>query len=597
MMGRSQQTWLGLIGLIIGLSVSACPTLNSETTCRRLCKSALICGVLPSALGSQEVDGDTESSIGSCVERCKSSISTDTEIEKIVNCLGRYSEPKKEPLSCTPTCDDMISCMTSAISSGEIGAQALGTSQLTITMLPANFWLSTKENTSWCPEQFDGAPTLAEIYENADLPAEVLPILELVRTSYDQLETELSNAADDTERLLVLDDFETRRYNNEILLPGSLIPRLRLELEAGGWQTSGLINGAGPGSCIKDQLYWSKLSIFGGDDLDTTESITARLQEEVSGEQSISVFSNGFDICQRNKKYTDKKEAAICEYRLTNSEETCKSFVMPLCGDSHCNGGLAGCDPLMCFYQQTPPARACSELGAETIFLGYEREGTRYLSEEAVSCDNTVSTVLENVPLGDATPIAVVRGTINPLGFEVPGEEQLLCAANATPPAPNPMPTEYRTTAQTASGSQRNAEFDATVDPFDEVLPGEYCWVIYGEPTRIVAGEGDLAVPSPFVQYLKGAIDPGVRLGLMPPQLPIGCGCLLNPANCENHENGNCDDGIDNDGDGATDYYAPECLKPQVLSGGKTDLGFPFPGSPDFGRQPHLRPCTSNDSG
>ncbi len=592
-MKRSRLTWLAPFGLSIGLSLSACPTtLESESTCAELCRGAYICGVLPSALGSNFLGGGANSVIESCTMRCESSKSVDTEIQNIIECLSLYSEPPQGPNACTPTCDQMIACMRSEISTGQLGTEALGTARLNITMLPANFWLSTKENASWCPEEFDGAPTLADIYQDADLSAEILPILNLVRASYDQLETGLTEAVDNTERLKVLDDFETRRYNNEILLPGSLIPRLRLELEGGGWEASGLINGAGPGSCIKDQLYWSELSIFGDDDLDSVESIQERLMEEVSGEKSISVFSSGFDICQRNKGYNDATGSVICEYPISNSDEICKSFVMPLCGIDECNGGIVGCDPLMCFYQQTPPSRACSELGAETIFLGYEREGTRYLSEEPLECDNAVNTVIENVPLGDATPFAVIRGSLD---IDVPGDEPLLCGTSATPPAPTP--TRDLRALGGPPGTPRNAEDEFTIGPFDDVKPGEYCWVIYGEPTKIIAGEGDLVVPSPFVEYLRGAVDPGVRLGLLPPQLPIGCGCLLNPERCESHENGNCNDGIDNDGDGATDYYAPECLKPQLVSGQPTDFGFPFPGSPNFDSPGHLKACAPGNSG
>ncbi len=592
MMRRSRQTWLALGGLTIGLSLAACPTQTSESVCESLCQGAYICGIIPSALGSQLVDDGAESSIESCTLRCKSSKSSNEEFTEIIKCLEKYVKPPKEPNLCTPTCDEMVKCMQTATSTGKIGAEALGTSQLTITMVPANFWLSTKDNTSWCPKQFGGAPALADIYQNDELPGDVLTALELVRTSYDQLETGLTEAADNPARLTVLDDFATLRYNNEILLPGSLIPRLRAEIEAGGWEASGLIHGSSPGSCIRDEIYWSEQSIFNDESLATLEEVTERLKEEVSGDRSFSVFSNGFDICDRNRDYNDERGAAICEYPLATEPTACRSFVLPPCAIDDCDGGLAGCDPLLCFYQQTPPSRACSELGAEIIFLGYEREGTRYLSEEPLDCDNAVSTVLEDVPIGDVTPIAIVRGS---LGIDVPGDERLVCGSTASPPAPAPA-QEIRS-GQAPSGTQRNVEDVAALDPFDSVAPGDYCWVIYGEPTKAIAGNGDLLVPSPFVEYLNGAIDPGVRLGIMPPQLPVGCGCVLNPANCENHENGNCNDGIDNDGDGATDYYAPECLKPKTATGEEVEFDFPFPPTPNFDSPTHLRACASVNSG
>jgi hypothetical protein len=133
--------------------------------------------------------------------------------------------------------------------------------------------------------------------------------------------------------------------------------------------------------------------------------------------------------------------------------------------------------------------------------------------------------------------------------------ETLRCGSSEGAPAPELSEEIAADVGEPAPGGARSS----VSDPFSDPEPGSYCWVVHGDATQVVAGDRALVVPSPFVEFLREAIKPASRFGLIAPQLPIGCACELDPSRCENLANGNCRDGKDNDGDGLADYYAPEC--------------------------------------
>ena len=547
---------LSLGGLLFGLSLSACPgPPGSESACTSLCQSAYACGVIPSALGNGISSTDEETVVSSCVERCRSSNSDRNDVAKVKECLNLY-QPNDSVDVCAPECSQVVACMRSAVSTGDIGAESLGSSNVTVTMIPADLWLSTKENASWCPEGIGEVPRLREYYGNAEILAPVTTILVKMGGSYETLLTGLDMAADDQGRLDVLDQMETGLFNGEYLLPGSLLPILRAELEAGGWSTPSVVDGdLVPGGCIRQLIDDTRDSLLEGVNTDDPVSVMARLEEEVDGAEAFEVFSSGFSVCQQNSDYIGVSGAKECQQALGGDDEKCRVFGKPMCNVGDCDGGLAGCDPLMCFFEELPPSRACSDLGIDEVFLGYERDGSKFIDQEPKLCDGTViDSVFPGVAVSVVTPFAVVRGRLKSLGG-IPGQEVLRCGIDDAAPPPEPSEELAAEAASPLPGVARAS----VTDPFDDPEPGEYCWVVHGDPTQVVAGDRDLVVPSPFVEFLREAIKPGSRFGLLAPQLPIGCACELDPSRCENLENGNCRDGKDNDGDGLADYYAPEC--------------------------------------
>ncbi len=562
-MGWTEAYWgrrvglLSLGGLLVGLSLAACPgPPGSESACTSLCQSAYACGVIPSALGNGISSMDEDTVVNSCIERCRSSDPARNDVAKVTSCLSLY-QPTDSVDVCAPECSKVVACMRSAVSTGDIGAESLGTSNVTVTMVPADLWLSTKENATWCPEGIGEVPRLREYYGNDEILTPVTEILVKVGASYQALLTGLDMAADDQGRLAVLDEMETGLFNGELLLPGDLVPRLRAELEAGGWSTPSVVDGdLVPGGCIRQLIDDTRDSLLEGVNTDDPESVRARLEEEVEGEGAFEVFSSGFSVCQQNSDYIGVTGAKQCQQSLGGDSDKCRVFGKPMCSVGDCDGGLAGCDPLMCFFEQLPPSRACSDLGIDEVYLGYERDGSKFIDQDPQTCDGTViKTVFPEVAVSVVTPFAVVRGRLKSLG-DIPGRELLRCGvADEAPPQPEAPPELAAGAAPPLPGVARAS----ATDPFDDPEPGEYCWVVHGEPTQVVAGDRDLVVPSPFVEFLREAIKPGSRFGLLAPQLPIGCACELDPGRCENLANGNCRDGKDNDGDGLADYYAPEC--------------------------------------
>lgn len=552
--GRWHLGGLGL-GLGLGLSLSGCPgPPGSQSECTSLCQSAYACGVIPSALGNGIASSDEETVVNSCIDRCQSSDSTRNDVTVVKECLSRY-QPTDSVDVCAPECTQVVSCLRSAVFTGDIGAESLGTSNVTVTMVPADLWLSTKENASWCPEGIGEVPLLREYYGGEEVAATITELLTKAALSYDVLLTGLNGAADAEARLDVLDAMETGVFGGDYLLPASLLPTLRAELVADGWATPSVVDGdLVPGGCVRQLIHDTAEALLDGIDLADPASVTARLEEEVSGEDAFEVFSSGFSVCQQNSDYIGVTGAKGCEQTISGTDK-CRVFGKPMCNIGDCDGGLAGCDPLMCFFEQLPPSRACSDLGIDEVFLGYERDGTKFIDQEPLLCDGTViEAVFPEVAVSVVTPFAVVRGRLKSIG-QIPGMETLRCGSSEGAPAPELSEEIAADMGEPAPGGARSS----VSDPFSDPEPGSYCWVVHGDATQVVAGDRALVVPSPFVEFLREAIKPASRFGFVAPQPPIGCACELDPSRCENLANGNCRDGKDNDGDGLADYYAPEC--------------------------------------
>ncbi|MEZ4382724.1 MAG: hypothetical protein R3A79_15410 [Nannocystaceae bacterium] len=547
------------LGLVSGVGLSGCPNATPKFTdarCTTLCQSARACGVIPSALGGASVSSDGDY-VDLCTERCLSSDPSRADIATIVDCLSLY-DPADVVDTCAPECVSVVQCMRTAVSTGDVGSEALGSAEVTVTMVPADFWLSTKENKSWCPEGLDEVPLLSSYYRDAGVAAEMAGLLLKVSQGFDALEAGLAAAADDDERIAAIDQVEGGVYGGTYILPPDLLPTLRRELEADGWGAPDYLDGdLAPGGCVRGLISTARDAVLAGVDPTSVDSVAARLEREAVGDDAFQVFSGGFSVCQQNADYIGVTGAQGCEQELAGDSGQCRSFGKPMCEIADCDGGLAGCDPLRCFYQGLPPSRACAELGIEEIYLGYESDGTKYLSEAPLQCDGAVvEAVFPKVSIGVVTPFAVVRGRLGG-NSRIPGREILACG-KAEAGAPAPAGHGDARTRPAGDGATTPRVGDS-VDPFSDPSEGDYCWLIHGEPTSLRAGPSALVVPSPYVEYLKEAVKPAVRLGIIAPRLPQGCACEIHTDSCERLGGGNCRDGKDNDGNGSADYHAPEC--------------------------------------
>jgi hypothetical protein len=558
-MTRRGRFFTAALGLLCGLGLAGCPNTALKFTsaqCTTLCQSARACGVIPSALGGVTGATSDEDYVDLCAERCLSSNPARADIATIVECLSKY-DPADVVDACAPECTAVVQCMRSAVSTGDVGSEALGSATVTVTMVPADFWLSTKENQSWCPEGLYEVPLLGEYYRDAEIASQMTGVLLKVSQGFDALEAGLAAAADDDERIAAIDQVEGGVYAGTYILPPDLLPTLRREIEADGWGAPDYLDGdLAPGGCIRGLIAGARDAILKDVDVASPASVAARLEREAVGDEAFQVFSGGFAVCQQNSDYIGVSGAQACQQELAGESGQCRTFGKPMCEITDCDGGLAGCDPLMCFYEGLPPSRACAELGIEEIYLGYESDGTKYISETPSLCNGAVvEATFPGVAIGVVTPFAIVRGRLSG-NSRIPGQETLSCGKGDAAAPAGERPGE-RTQGAADGDLQPRAGDD--IDPFEEPPAGDYCWVIHGEATSLRAGPSDLVVPSPYVEYLKEAIKPAVRLGIISPRLPLGCACEIHSDSCERLGGGNCRDGKDNDGNGSADYHSPEC--------------------------------------
>ncbi|MCA9634473.1 MAG: hypothetical protein KC420_00375 [Myxococcales bacterium] len=494
----------------------------------------------------------------------------------MVACLELY-DPVDTYDFCAPECKSVVQCLRSATARGEVGSEALGSADVTVVMVPADFLMSTLENQTWCDPSLTAVPILGDYYRAEGAVAEVTALLTSVRSGFGALKA-LDDAVDDDARLAILDTIETEIYARDYVLPMWLVPRLRSEIAAGGWARVGLANGdLSEGGCIRELINEVRAQILGDVELADPTSVAARMEAEVSGDAAIEVFSGGYAVCQQNSDYIGALFASECSVALGGESDQCRSYRRPYCRSGECEGGVGGCDPLLCYYGDQPPSRACSQLGITEIFLGYELDGTKYVTDVGSTCDGSVvSATFSGVSVGVVTPFAVVHGRLSGPS-RIPGGETLRCGSEDAR-------REERPIATPTAGRPRASH------AFNEPDAGDYCWVIHGAPTQLVAGESRLVVPSPFLEYLKEAIKPAVRFGIQEPRLPMGCGCEISESACEDHSIERCDDGIDNDFDGVADYFNPECAPfanqmPYYEMRAKVDAGGvgPCPGGMETG--------------
>ena len=190
----------------------------------------------------------------------------------------------------------------------------------------------------------------------------------------------------------------------------------------------------------------------------------------------------------------------------------------PPCSAADCLLDSPACDRTLCDADVSPPGRDCGFFGIESVTLGYRTdEGVEILGEPILGCSSrtVVTTVFEDVKVGVIVPVAVVEGT---------------------------LPTSF------------------LPDGGEVADDGSFRWYVEGEPRWVSAGEARLQIPSPLLEHtIYRYEDPLEFLGWVLPRVPRGRGCDDQPLLCETLSNGNCDDGIDNDGDGFADGATPWC--------------------------------------
>lgn len=192
---------------------------------------------------------------------------------------------------------------------------------------------------------------------------------------------------------------------------------------------------------------------------------------------------------------------------------------LALCSGDACHGGVNyyNCDARLCTLSPAPSID-CADFGVESVQFGYfDLSSTLHLDETTYSCAEAgEGQVVPGVDTRVIYPVALFRGHI----------------------------TSHMVTLLGAPST---------------AVGREYCWLSHpSHPLEtgwlIQTGSTLVPVPSPSSAELASNIyaDPSL--------FPRGCNCLIGNIGCEDPDfNENCDNELDDDGDGLVDAEDPGC--------------------------------------
>lgn len=516
----------------------------SESDCERACSLAGRCGLLPSALGGVTREGIAANE-DDCVARCLASDGGSRQVIGLLDVLAGDDADITEPIPlCTPTgtaaCEELVEVLEDEPSTSELRV----TTSLTVAMVSGVTHVNYFGPEAWCCFTYDrelGSEageqgTRVDPSDATEPRSEVTAVHEMFAPTYDcfdRLETELERAGG------APGEPAPREVCDQVLAvwgQGNTEPGAAPDLQADPCvfaRKSARVRGLGipevATACTQDGLDSLLMEIRGtridwnlepGGVLITDEGVTrgaaeveARLEEMILDEltRPDALLE---EVCA---ELDDEAGGSACD-AADSPPDPRACTVGPPCSEADCLAESPGCDPTLCDAEVSPPGRDCSFFGIETVKLGYRTdEGIEVLGEPITSCATqaSVETRFEGVKVGTVVPIALVEGTL-----------------------PGPF----------------------LVDDAPSAGDGSFSWYLEGDPRWIAAGQARLQLPSPRLEFTEYRYEnPLQLLGWTPPRVPKGQGCDEQPLQCESLGNDNCDDGIDNDGDGFIDGAGPWC--------------------------------------
>lgn len=549
---------LGLALLAAGSSVSSCVTTPDPAACADACAIASRCGLLPSALGGTP-GASRQSNREDCEHRCEASDANTRQVKALLALLGDATVAQDEPLCSldgTDACHDLIEDLEADPDTSELEV----TTRLTVRMTSAASHVTLRSLSSWCC--FDYVYELTDAHEPSTDRDEVEAIHDMIEPTYRCL-TALSQYATDAlaELEQMTPDQDAADGHCECIRavwttppdevpkgappdPLSCTPELDVSTDVCELaRRSSRLAALDPPMVSCDQASLRTLTMELGDTIrdwnlepggplveplpesDTTGIGTVRpldevrtlLREQIRGELTRP---RGF-LDEACEDLEDELAAAgtDCEGLDRDAPPEASSCQGgPTCSAADCLEASPPCDVTLCDADGSPPGRECGALGITEIRLGYRTvQGLEILGEPITGCENLaeVSTTFEDVKIGPLVPIAIVSGV---------------------------LPSSYYP------------------DHATDVGDGAYSWIVEGDARWVAAGDALLEVPSPMLELLGNEIeDPLEALGWVTTRLPTGQACDTDPQQCEGYFNDNCDNGLDDDGDGLFDLASPWC--------------------------------------
>jgi len=515
---------MGVVGIgaaTLGLLFACVGVTPKDTRCEAACVAASRCGLLPSALGGS-VAVASEASQEDCIERCVASKEDSRAVDGLLRILAE-SGVQEDPLcngAGTMVCEELIATLGGDAATAELRV----TSTLTVRMVSAVSHAAHFSVESLCC--FDARDRSGDIEVIHDMFGSTHECFELIQEDLERIRDALlpTDPMDPPDLMAADMACQDIRDRWRSAPPGEepdlgVMPchfaRMSTRLAALGIPTI-------PEDCpIDDPMIVDVLDMaldgirtdwnldLGGVLIDDegqvrdAESIRATIVEEIDDEIE-GPMSFLEEACQ--------------EFNCDAPPATSSCNHGPLCSAADCLEDSRACDTSLCDADLTPPGRDCSFFGITSITLGYRDErGLEVFSEPIEGCATLVelSARFEDVKIGSLVPIAVVSGV---------------------------LPSNFFAEGAPLSGD------------------GSFSWFLEGTKRWISAGNAELELPSPLLDFQEFEYgNPLERLGWVPHRLPTGQACDNQPMLCETYFNRNCDDGLDNDGDGQVDAETAWC--------------------------------------
>ncbi|MEM7153368.1 MAG: hypothetical protein AAF799_11040 [Myxococcota bacterium] len=562
-----KHSW-SIIGVTIGMGVVfsavSCARLTPTfQQCEDACSAASRCGLLPSALGGSP-GLSREDNEDDCVARCLASDRDKFQVEGLLEVLGEAGIATQAPLcdfQGTMACEELVETLDGTRSTSELEV----TATLTVRMISALSEASNFSAESWCcfdydreiDETQDGNRGMRLTADDLEGPRNeinaVHDMFEPTHRCLDYLQTQADAAimvfptdmkkgaepeptpdeavmacgnirlawdpppdpdvdpADDPD--LVADPCYFARMSTRLSDLGvltavdtcSLESMQALSMDAGDYEQEW---GLRPGGLLINDDGTAR----------SAEEIKRSIHEEIRDEVTRPM---GFlhEACEELDDEAGGSAEAGCvlvDETGVADENPCRTG--PACSAADCLDETLACDTTLCDADVSPPGRDCGFFGITEVTLGYRTDtGLEVFGEPVSGCSTLTSleTTFDDVRIGSITPIAIVSGTL-PTSFNVEGDQRL--------------------------------------------GDGSYSWYVEGGSRWVTAGTVAMQLPSPLLEYVStGYENPLEYLGWVNRRMPTGQECDNQPALCEGFFNGNCDDGIDNDGDGQIDGESAWC--------------------------------------
>lgn len=553
------KTILGVAaGLALGVALAhglSCAALPSPEACDQACAAASRCGLLPSALGGA-VGQTTAQQERDCVARCAASDTTRRQVAGLLDVLGRAALDDASLPLCEPEgmreCEALLDALEHDLDTSEL----VVSTDLTIRMVSMAGYVAGVSLASWCCFDY-----LYELDHESDDEVDSSEDIDELAVIYDMLEptgrcidglqehaitglglamgtpeqpADPAAAAAECQALGALWAERPPELPVDVATDPCHYARMsgrmrRLDIEA-------IVAACEPGELdalakelgmVREQWgFRAGMLLDESAALLDIEGVRTALESEIRKEITRPGGALEGACTQLLTGLTELPGPAGPETLAEACEALDREALVPtteclggpLCSRADCVAGSEGCDASLCDAELPPPGRDCGLLSITDVRLGYrDAQGLEVLGEPLHGCEALpeVITTFEDVAVGNVVPIAVVSGTL------------------PSSAVPHDLPVSRA---------------------------GPFSWIVEGHVRWVTAGATELELPSPLLdQLLLEYDDPLEVLGWVPRRLPTSQACASQPLQCEGYFNDNCDNGIDDDGDGLADEASAWC--------------------------------------